>query len=124
MNFKTLINHADTGGYEFKPDRVILALLISMVILTLLSPHQSVESLEFMLDSITFIAPFFFLAVGLAASIKASGADKIIVRVFAGHPVKAIVLAAVFGAFKYPPTTGLIKKAALVAGVPCVDLDP
>jgi uncharacterized membrane protein YraQ (UPF0718 family) len=120
MNFKTLINPADTGGFELKPDKVILALIASMVVLTLLSPHQGLESLKFMMDSITYIAPFFVLAVGLAASIKASGADKIIVRVFAGHPVKAIMLAAVFGALSPFCSCGVIPLIAsmLAAGVP------
>jgi uncharacterized membrane protein YraQ (UPF0718 family) len=120
MNFKTLINHAETGGFELKLDRVILALIVSMIILTLLSPQQGLESLKFMMDSITYIAPFFVLAVGLAASIKASGADKIIVRVFAGHPVKAIMLAAVFGALSPFCSCGVIPLIAsmLAAGVP------
>jgi len=120
MNLKAIINNIDSGGFEFKPDRVVLALVIAIVILVLLNPVQGLESLRFMLDSIIYIAPFFILAVGMAALIKASGADKTIVRVFAGHPVKAVVLAAVFGALSPFCSCGVIPLIAsmLAAGVP------
>ncbi len=120
MSLKTLFSRIGPGTLDFKPDRVVVVLAAAMITLGILNPGQGLASLKFMLSSIQYIAPFFVLAVGLAASIKASGADKIIVRVFTGNPVKTVLLASVFGALSPFCSCGVIPLIAtmLAAGVP------
>ncbi len=105
---------------QIKFDRVILFLLLALGLLGIFNPPQAIDSIKFVFDAFIYIAPFFLLAVGLAASIKASGADKSIVKVFSGNPVKTIVLASVFGALSPFCSCGVIPLIAsmLAAGVP------
>ncbi len=114
MNFKTRIN------WNIKPDKVVVFLTAAMATLYIFSPEQGLGSVQFMLGSITYIAPYFILAVVLAAAIKATGADQIIVRLFTGHPVKIVIIASVFGALSPFCSCGVIPLIAsmLAAGVP------
>ena len=120
MSVKTILLESIPASFGFKIDKVILVLLLALLALALFSPEQGFASLKFMLDAIISIAPYFLLAVGLAASIKASGADKIIARVFSGHPIKTIIIASVFGALSPFCSCGVIPLIAslLAAGVP------
>ncbi len=119
MTVKTL-TETISKPFGFKPDKVILALLLALLVLGLINPVQAVASLKFILDAIISIAPFFMLAVSLAAAIKASGADKIVAQVFSGHPLKTIVIASIFGALSPFCSCGVIPLIAslLAAGVP------
>jgi len=88
--------------------------------LLLLTPEQANRSAIFTLEALLNIFPFILLSVGLAAALKASGADQLVARAFAGRPVKAIAMAAVFGALSPFCSCGVIPLVAglLAAGVP------
>lgn len=120
MSVKSLFS--DTFGFKsgFSPDKVIVTLALAWLVLGMLSPGQGLTSLEFVLDSVLYIAPYFIIAVAMAASIKASGMDKIVAEVFSGHPLKAIAIASVFGALSPFCSCGVIPLIAslLAAGVP------
>ena len=79
-------------------DRVVQALIFGMLSLGLIDAAQLLPSLEFILLAIWGMLPFFLIALVLAGSIRAAGADAVIARLFSGHPVKSIILAASFGA--------------------------
>ena len=120
MSVKTLLLSSLRIEPGFKLDKVIAAFIIALILLSLVSPTQSIESLKFVLGSVTYIAPYFILAVAMAASIKASGVDKIVAQVFSGHPLKAIFIASIFGALSPFCSCGVIPLIAslLAAGVP------
>ena len=120
MSVKTLLSGSMPWSLRLKLDKVILVLLISLILLGVINPAQGIESLKFILGAIISIAPFFILAVVLAAWIKASGADKIVAQVFSGHPLKSIFIASIFGALSPFCSCGVIPLIAslLAAGVP------
>ena len=120
MSVKTLLLESFHLEPGFKLDKVIVVLVLSLILLSFFNPTQGVESLRFLFDSILYIAPYFVLAVGMAASIKASSVDKIVAQVFSGHPLKAILIASVFGALSPFCSCGVIPLIAslLAAGVP------
>ena len=120
MSVKTILQSSLRIEPGFKLDKVIAALIIALLLLSLVSPAQSIESVKFILDSVTYIAPYLILAVAMAASIKASGIDKIVAQVFIGHPLKAILIASIFGALSPFCSCGVIPLIAslLAAGVP------
>ncbi len=70
--------------------------------------------------SLLEILPFILLSVGVAAYLKASGADQLVARAFEGNPVRAIAVASIFGALSPFCSCGVIPLVAglLAAGVP------
>jgi uncharacterized membrane protein YraQ (UPF0718 family) len=64
--------------------------------------------------------PVLLLSVALAASIKASGAETLVARVFGGHPVKAVLAAALAGSLSPLCSCGVVPLIAglLASGVP------
>ncbi len=101
-------------------DRVVQALLLGLLSLVLIDSAQLLPSLEFTLLSLWQMLPFFLIALVLAGSIQAAGADAVIARLFSGHPVKSIFLAASFGAISPFCSCGVIPviAALLIARVP------
>ena len=120
MNVKSLLPESFPQGLILKVDKVIVVLIASLALLGLFNPAQSIESIKFVADSVLFIAPYLVLAVALAASIKASGVDKIVAKVFSGHPLKAVFIASLFGAISPFCSCGVIPLIAslLAVGVP------
>ena len=117
MNIKRL--RVETTSFGFKLDKVILSVVLAFIILGFINPLQAVASLKFTIEAILSIAVYFLFAVALASAIKASGADKIVARVFSGHPLKTIVIASIFGALSPFCSCGVIPLIAslLAAGV-------
>ncbi len=103
-----------------KVDPVIWAVLGITLVLVLLDRQQISESLRFVGDALIWIFPFFLLSIGVAAYAKASGAEHLIAAIFAGNPMRMIVLAALFGAISPFCSCGVIPLVAglLAAGVP------
>ena len=101
-------------------DRVIIALGIGLLVLAVVDPGQVVPTLDFTGRSLLEMAPFLLLAVAIAAYAKATGADKLIARAFAGNPVVAVVAASLMGALSPFCSCGVIPliAAMLMAGVP------
>ncbi|WP_169543671.1 permease [Sneathiella aquimaris] len=88
--------------------------------LAFIQQDQAVKSINFTLDALIGILPFLLLSVGLAAGLKATGADQIVARVFEGRPLQAIAMASLFGALSPFCSCGVIPIVAglLAAGVP------
>jgi uncharacterized membrane protein YraQ (UPF0718 family) len=93
---------------------------LALALLAALFPSQAAQSLRFVALSLVEMLPVVLLAMGLAAYVRASGADGLIARVFAGRVNRMIVVAALFGAFT--PLCGIgvlpIIAGLLRAGVP------
>lgn len=98
---------------------IILSLII-LAILTALVPAQAGASLIFTAEAILSILPYIVLSVGVAAALKATGADQMVAMAFEGRPMQAIMLASVFGALSPFCSCGVIPLVAglLAAGVP------
>ncbi len=103
-----------------KIDSVIAAIIALFIALAMIDPPQAIPSLEFTGRALISIMPFFLLSIGVAAYAKASGAEHLIADIFAGNPVRMIMLAALFGALSPFCSCGVIPLVAglLAAGVP------
>ncbi|WP_245956966.1 permease [Aestuariispira insulae] len=103
-----------------KVDRVLIAFLLILAALFVLSPDRLMPNLAFVGGNILEIAIFLGLSVLLAASIKASGADRLIGAAFRSHAGKAVLVASLLGAFSPFCSCGVIPliAALLAAGVP------
>ena len=101
-------------------DRVVQALLLGMLLLAVLDAAQFIPSIEFTVQAIWEMLPFFVLALGMAAYTRAAGADAVIARLFGGNPIVSIFMAAAFGAVSPFCSCGVIPviAALLVARVP------
>lgn len=101
-------------------DRVIIALLAGLVILAALDPSQAEYGLVFSITSLFGILPFLLVAVTLAALTRATGADRLIARAFAGHPTRAVAIATLAGALSPFCSCGVVPviAALLRARVP------
>ena len=106
--------------YAAAGDRVVLAFLAALLVLGAADPPQLLPSARFVLEALVSIAPFLALAVALAAFAAASGADRLVARVFSGSPLRTVALAALFGALSPFCSCGVIPiiAAMLHAGVP------
>lgn len=103
-----------------KADPVLAACAAAVVALAVFVPDQAIASLAFTGRALGSIAPWFALSVFAAAAAKASGADGLIARVFAGREARMVILAALFGALSPFCSCGVIPLIAglLTAGVP------
>ena len=110
-----------------QPDRVWLAILLLFAGLAVFdqsrgdqTASQALASLRFTADAFLWIAPFLALSVGLAAWLKAAGADQLISRAVARRPLPAILIAAGFGALSPFCSCGVVPLVAalLAAGMP------
>ena len=101
-------------------DPVVLAGLAGFAALALLDRQQAGASLVFVLEALAGIAPFLLVSIGVAAYAKASGADALIARAFAGSPAMMVVGAALVGALSPFCSCGVIPviAALLSMGVP------
>ncbi len=101
-------------------DRVFRAMILMALLIAILDLPQLSISIVSTLESLWEMLPFFALAIGIAAYVKATGADALIAKVFSGNPVRATILAALVGAISPFCSCGVIPliAAMLGAGVP------
>jgi len=101
-------------------DRVWLAIAGLFLLLLLVDSGQAVDSAVFTLRAFAGILPFLVASVGLAAWLKAAGADHLIGASVSRAPGLAIVIAAAAGAFSPFCSCGVVPliAALLAAGVP------
>ncbi len=105
---------------RFPLDRVLLVLMAGVAVLGIMDVKQLPNSLAFTMKAMIHIAPFFLIAVVLAAWAKASGADQLIARAFSGNTALGIVAASAAGALSPFCSCGVIPlmAAMLASGVP------
>lgn len=101
-------------------DRVLLAFIAILLAVYLLDPGQLVPSIVFTLEAFAGTAPYLALSIAIAAYATATGADNLISRAFAGHPIRMVFTAAAFGALSPFCSCGVIPliAALLAMGVP------
>lgn len=75
-----------------------LAALAMLLGLGSFFPAAALETVRFVLANLLYMAPIIGLAVLLSASIRATGADGLLARVFEGRKYRMILLASLFGA--------------------------
>jgi uncharacterized membrane protein YraQ (UPF0718 family) len=97
-----------------------MTIAIVFAMLALIVPEQSADSLKFTLNALLGVSGFLMLSIGIAAYAKASGADQLIAKAFAGNQVTMITLAALMGALSPFCSCGVIPliAALLTMGVP------
>jgi len=103
-----------------KVDKAWFASALIFGLIGTVVPVQFFLSLKFVSDAIIQILPFLLLAVSFAAYAGASGMDNLIAKVFSGHILLAVPMAALFGAFSPFCSCGVIPliAALLFMGVP------
>jgi uncharacterized membrane protein YraQ (UPF0718 family) len=101
-------------------DPAWLAIVAIAGTLAAVAPQQAAVSALFTAKAVWGVLPFFALSIALAAFAKASGADNLIARAFAGRIEVMIVLASLMGALSPFCSCGVIPviAALLAAGVP------
>jgi len=106
--------------HGFITDRVVVTLILALSGLVILDRGQAIQSLQFTLQAMAGIAPFFLLAISFAGFAKASGFDAHIARVFSGRSWMTIVAASLAGALSPFCSCGVIPliAAMLASGVP------
>ncbi|MEM1074218.1 MAG: permease [Pseudomonadota bacterium] len=104
----------------WKNHRVWLASGAILVITAIFSPHQALESVQFVGTAISHTGIFLALAVIGTSWAMATGADNLIARAFVGSPVLMIFLAALAGGLSPFCSCGVIPliAALLAMGVP------
>lgn len=114
------LSHGRSRLWALLTDRVILATLFLVLMLAIVDPANLPVSLAFFWDAVVGMAPFFAIAIGLAAYFSATGADNLIARAFSGSPTTTIILASLVGALSPFCSCGVIPLVAslLAAGVP------
>jgi uncharacterized membrane protein YraQ (UPF0718 family) len=101
-------------------DRAALTIAALLLVIASVSTHQLEQSLDFAVAGLIHIAPYLILSVALAAYLKAADAERLIARVFTGHPAAMIASASLFGALSPFCSCGVIPliAALLTMGVP------
>lgn len=101
-------------------DRVLLTAVGILLAVYLLDRAQFIPSIVFTLEAFVGTAPYLALSIGIAAYATATGADNLISRAFAGHPIRMVFTAAAFGALSPFCSCGVIPliAALLAMGVP------
>jgi uncharacterized membrane protein YraQ (UPF0718 family) len=101
-------------------DPAWIALIVILATLAAVAPHQATASAAFTAKAAWGVLPFFVLSIALAAYAKASGAENIIARAFAGRVELMILFASLTGALSPFCSCGVIPiiAALLATGVP------
>lgn len=101
-------------------DKALVVLLGLLAALALFDPRQGLKSVLFLVDNLVQLTPVLLLSVTLAAAIKASSAESLVARAFAGREGRAVVLASLAGALSPLCSCGVVPLIAglLAGGVP------
>lgn len=101
-------------------DRVVIGFGLIMVLIAIIDASQVLPSITFTLESIWEIAPYLAVSIAFAAYIKATGSDVLIGKAFRANTGKAVMVAAMVGAFSPFCSCGVIPliAALLASGVP------
>jgi uncharacterized membrane protein YraQ (UPF0718 family) len=101
-------------------DFVLVALTALFVGLYLYKPEQAFSTLRYVVGELAHIGPWLLGSVLIAASAKATGADRLAVRAFTGRQSRMIMIASLIGALLPFCSCGVIPLVAglLGAGVP------
>ena len=101
-------------------DPAWIAVTVVFAALAALAPPQAATSAAFVAAAVWSLLPFFAASIALTAYAKASGAENLIARAFAGHPAVMVVLASLMGALSPFCSCGVIPiiAALLASGVP------
>jgi uncharacterized membrane protein YraQ (UPF0718 family) len=105
---------------SFRLDPAWATIAIIFATLAVVVPTQASVSAAFAAKAIWSVLPFFALSIGLAAYAKASGAENLVARAFAGRQDMMIVFASLMGALSPFCSCGVIPviAALLASGVP------
>ncbi len=82
--------------------------------------NELTQIADFILEAFLHTWPYLVLSIPLAVAVRMTDASSYIRRAFVGHPLKAILLATVIGAFSPFCSCGVIPliTSLLIAGVP------
>jgi hypothetical protein len=105
-----------------KPGRrwLVIAALAIIGVVSALYPAAALETLSFVAHNLWAMAPIIALAILMSASIRASGADAYLTRLFEGRKITMVLAASAFGAITPICGVGVLPIIAglLGAGVP------
>ena len=114
------IHLKNAAGFGRKIEKAWLVVVAIFIGLAIFVPLQAEASFAFVAEALTGMAPFLALAIGVAASARASGASNLIAKAFQGRMSIMIVFAALFGGMSPFCSCGVIPliAALLAMGVP------
>ena len=119
MTIQTLLAEAREWR-SFRLDPAWVAVAAIFAALAVIVPTQAATSAAFTAKAILSVLPFFVLSIGLTAYAKATGAENLIARAFAGRLEMMVVFASLMGALSPFCSCGVIPliAALLASGVP------
>ena len=89
---------ADVKSHFKNADKVLVFIALVLLSVGFLAPTQLTKSIAFTASALSGISIFLLASIFLASLAKATGLDQQISMVFSGHPLKAIIIASLFGA--------------------------
>jgi uncharacterized membrane protein YraQ (UPF0718 family) len=101
-------------------DRVILATVIVTLVVAIVDLKQVIPVLTFAAGALLDVSPYLAVSAMFVAILAATGAERLVERLFTGHQFGAIVLASLLGAALPMCSTTIVPliAALLVAQVP------
>jgi uncharacterized membrane protein YraQ (UPF0718 family) len=119
MSIQSMLTEAREGR-RLRIDPAWAVVVAIFAVLAVLVPQQAGDSAVFTAKAVWSVLPFFALSIGLAAYAKATGAENLIAKAFAGRAELMIIFASLMGALSPFCSCGVIPiiAALLVAGVP------
>jgi len=119
MSIHNILTEA-RGWQRFRIDPAWVAVAAIFTALLVAVPPQAAASIGFTAKAVWGVLPFFVLSIALAAGAKATGAESLIAKAFAGRAEAMIVFASLMGALSPFCSCGVIPiiAALLASGVP------
>ena len=110
----------DVKSHFKNADKVLVFIALTLLSVGFLAPTQLTKSIASTASALSGISIFLLASIFLASLAKATGLDQQISMVFSGHPLKAIIIASLFGALSPFCSCGVVPIIAglLMAGVP------
>jgi hypothetical protein len=107
-------------GDRFRVDRVLVAILAITFVLWIVDPAQLPRSVSFTLISLWQVSAYLLLSSAFIGFLAATGSDRLMKRAFAGHPLRAIIIASAVGSVLPLCSASVVPiiLALLVAGAP------
>jgi uncharacterized membrane protein YraQ (UPF0718 family) len=101
-------------------DKAWLTFFLVLGLLAIIEPAQAASSIQFTWQALIHVLPFLLASIGIAAYVKATGADNLMAAAFRGRTLSMIFLAAAGGAVSPFCSCGVIPliAALLSIGVP------
>lgn len=116
----TTVQWKPASRYRFRIDRVLVAMLAVVLVIWIADAAQLSKSISFTLTSLWQVSGYLLLSSAFIGFLGATGSDQLMKRAFAGHPMRAILVASTVGSVLPLCSASVVPiiLALLAAGAP------